>query len=334
MVGCFLFEATLAAEERLKSDDLLAPVEKDCTDYSVAFSPNGEYIAASGAAVCVWNYKTGELIHRFPAPANEASLKEPKSFQMHVMAIAFSPDSHLLIGGHYDGTVRRWDVLTGEEKSPLIGHQGVVRAVAFSPNGKLIASGGTDWIIRIWDTETGKEVSTLDSYKGSIETVNFSPDGHTLVGGGTDNVRLWDVHSGKEIGGTSKLKNAIRHAEFSPDGKRVHIVGFRGFIGSWEIHPKQEVQWVGDNLQNQGFPADLSPNGQYLILGGSGDTGEDTITLFNATTGKVLKVFQVGQALVRGLRFSPDGRFFAAAQYTKPIQLWNFEEDKPTRSFK
>jgi WD40 repeat protein len=53
----------------------------------------------------------------------------------------------------WDGTVRIWDVTTGDEHAVLTGHAGVF-AVAVTPDGSWLASGGGDGTVRIWDTAT------------------------------------------------------------------------------------------------------------------------------------------------------------------------------------
>jgi len=65
--------------------------------------------------------------------------------------------------GSDDGTVRVWEVGSGETSVGLIktGHQ-EVNAVAYSPDALNIATGGSkDREIKIWDTGTGEPLSTV-----------------------------------------------------------------------------------------------------------------------------------------------------------------------------
>jgi hypothetical protein len=48
--------------------------------------------------------------------------------------------------------VRLWDLLAGEELSPLPGHPGAITALAFAPGGDLLATASNDTIVLLWDT--------------------------------------------------------------------------------------------------------------------------------------------------------------------------------------
>jgi WD40 repeat protein len=62
--------------------------------------------------------------------------------------------------------VRIWDSATGQQRTVLAGHQGMVRAVAIAPDGTWLASGGQDQTVRIWDSATGKQRTALAGHQG------------------------------------------------------------------------------------------------------------------------------------------------------------------------
>ena len=70
--------------------------------------------------------------------------------------VALHPTEPVVVSGHDDGTVRRWDRSSGEQLGPPIrAHDGGVHAVTFDPQGAMIVSGGADGTVRRWEAATG-----------------------------------------------------------------------------------------------------------------------------------------------------------------------------------
>lgn len=86
---------------------------------SVAFSPDGQFLAAGGIApmVKVWDAKTG------------ASTRTLLGHEDQVWAIAFRSDNILASAGA-DKVIRLWDVTTGECLQTLTGHTDWIYAIA------------------------------------------------------------------------------------------------------------------------------------------------------------------------------------------------------------
>jgi WD40 repeat protein len=68
-----------------------------------------------------------------------------------VYGLAFTPDGRRLVSGGADGTVRVWDVRTGEPLHVFEWHRKWVTCLAMSPDGTTVATGSEDSTIAVWD---------------------------------------------------------------------------------------------------------------------------------------------------------------------------------------
>jgi WD40 repeat protein len=73
-----------------------------------------------------------------------------------VTGVAFSPDGNLLATADADGTIRLWNLATGQAiGAPLRTFNrpsaGGVNGVAFSPDGNLLATADADGTVRLWN---------------------------------------------------------------------------------------------------------------------------------------------------------------------------------------
>ncbi len=121
-----------------------------------------------------------------------------------VWGMAMNPDGTLLATTSLDGTVRLWDLATGEE---LLSLPFESIDVDFSPDGRFLATSGLDKTAKIWQLETDTDgtltataLFTLANHTDVVAAVAFSPDSSLLATGGNDAlIKIWDSNSGGGI---------------------------------------------------------------------------------------------------------------------------------------
>jgi len=104
-----------------------------------------------------------------PAPA--ASSSATPAAAPEVTQLARSPTGNLLAAGYSDGSVRFWDLVTGDCTVTLQGHKGAVTALRFSKSGAVLASGANDTDVILWDVVGEAGVVRLRGHKGAITDV-------------------------------------------------------------------------------------------------------------------------------------------------------------------
>ena len=200
--------------------------------YSVAFSPNGRFVAAADrlGTVRLWNLATGALIWVLQSPLSEA------------LSVAFSADSKILaIGYKYPGRIKLLDVTTLHViPAPSVNALGsMVGSVAFSPVGDILAVGTNEAGIQLWNIATGQADMLVAAIStGSVNSLAFSPDGNILASGdGDGTIRLWDVATGSQIGTdlTANPVASINSVAFSPDGRTLASSDANGTLRLWNV---------------------------------------------------------------------------------------------------
>jgi WD40 repeat protein len=152
---------------------------------SLAFSPRGTTMAIGcqfgGVYLC--DGATG---------ANRRVLHGRTGAAHLMFALVFAPDGQALATGEGDGTVKLWDVASGQLQMSFRGHTARPRAMAFFPDGKTLASASDDMTVKLWDVATGQERVTLRGHQGAVTGVAVSSDGHALVSASADGtLKIW-----------------------------------------------------------------------------------------------------------------------------------------------
>jgi WD40 repeat protein len=164
------------------------PLKSERPILSLAFSPDGHYLAAGdigdNASVMIWDLDRGLLTLRFRWPFGP------------LKAIKFSPDGKsLATASCYERDVRLWDVGSGKLLRSFAGHRQGTNSVAFSPDGSLLATGGSEGLLRLWTVATGELKTTMDAQSVGLLCVAFLPGGHSVAaaGYGDNDIRIWDL---------------------------------------------------------------------------------------------------------------------------------------------
>jgi len=311
-----------AVEEEKKARAALA--ESHATQ-AIAYTQRGEYRAAAETCVAGRAWADTLLLRMIQWHAERGRGSPARSFQAHSQAItsvAVSPDGRLLASGGWDGTIKLWDVATGEETETMVLRQGELRrtvfSVAFAPDGKLLASSGRGGIIKVWEVATGKEVRTINGHPPKIVgAVRFSPDGKLLASGAWDKtIKLWDVATGEEIITLRGHAGFVKSIAFSPDGDLLASGSSDKTVKLWDVATGEEIMTLKGH-EHQISSVAFSPDGKLL----ASSSNDRTIKLWNVATAEELMTLK-GRS-VGSLCFA--GRVLVCGSAAGVVSLWRLD---------
>ncbi|MGV3756458.1 MAG: protein kinase domain-containing protein [Verrucomicrobiota bacterium] len=286
---------------------------------SVAFSPDSKLmVAANETGVWLWRTETGERLGFGAMPRcdfadflNASNIFSVGSSGLHLWSLTASPSGPGLTLGA--------PVRSSSEPKARLGSAALdvtrSRLVMHTPD----VGGGV-----VVDLKGGQPEMALRGQSG-FSAPEFSPDGRWIASGCWNPVitkqmfaAIWDAATGQMVTNIPTTKCTVT---FSPDNRWL-VLGANTEYQLFEAGTWKPVRTFAreEAVVDQGYSA-FSPDGQLLALHAT----DRILRLVDPLTGKeYARLTSPDNRILKALRFSPDGRWLAAATEAN-VQLWDLK---------
>ena len=281
-------------------------------DGALAASGSGPLSSPEGTdtSVRIWDIASGAEIHKLDGHTNT------------VDSVRFIMDGRQLLSAAWDGTIRRWDVNTGEQLQVYEEQDGArVYMIDLMPNGEQFIAALGNGMLKLWDIESGEVIRAYSGHAGEVAGVHISPDGKQMVSAGSwgsgNEIRLWDIESGEEIRQFVGHASPVNYAHFAPNMEFIISTSWDDTVRMWDIESGEEIrQFVGHTGNT--FGIDITQD-SGLLLTTSSDT---TVRMWDIATGEEMNRFDQHTDWIQEVWFSPDETFAISAGQDYALRQW------------
>jgi WD40 repeat protein len=224
----------------------------------------------------------------------------------------------------FDGTVRVWDIVSGEELH-VFQHSDSIHDLALVPPDRVI-SAAADGTLQIWSITTGQPERTLSGHTADVLRVVVSFDGTTAVSASSDHtLRIWDLVDGDERLVLRNHTDSVRAVAVSMSGRYAVSASNDATVRCWRIDRK--VAAGSEAPTGRVNAVAITPDGR-LAISGSGTQSypvqpDPTVRLWDAVTGDQLATLGSHTELVTTVAITIDGRRAVTGSEDGGIKVWD-----------
>ncbi|MEU4419931.1 WD40 repeat domain-containing protein [Actinoplanes sp. NPDC024001] len=278
--------------------------------HSVAVAPD-QTVLAGGKDGIVYRLSTEGLVGKLIGHRNQVRA-----------IVVTAADPLAALSASYDGSVLRWDLVTG---TPTLVGRHAGWALALAANGDVAVSGSEDGTLRMWRLSLAE--GTPQPVARGVRAVALSADGTCAAAAGPGRLlRVVALPWGEEILARRLPGRDVTGVAVTPTGDYVLACANDGSV--WRVDlAAGECRRLGRH--GRGLDSlKLAAGGQLAISAGR----DSTVRVWDVRSAEPVATFRA-DAWFGAMTITPDGARIAAADWDYHIQLFGRRRSRPMRTF-
>ncbi|MBN2535601.1 MAG: PD40 domain-containing protein [Spirochaetales bacterium] len=257
---------------------------KEHQEYGVHFS----FIFSNDGKSCFIGYTDGSI--RMVETISGKLLKSFGPARIHwPTEIVFSTSTDRLYTAN-GSVIREWDLKKADVIRTFSGHTGRISDIKIDETNKIMASSDENNTIIVWDLEKGDRIVTIPT-NNAFNKIALSGDGKYIAFGTRArydkdfSITLLDYRENKKIRQLKGHNNLITFLDFLPDG-RLLSAGYDKKVKIWDTLKGRVLK--NYTISYYFEPRDISPDGNFLVLGDMVGQMPGELQVMDITKGNVI----------------------------------------------
>ena len=262
----------------------------------------------------VWDAERGIEQHTFTGHTTAIGADSRFGFGKRIATVAVTADGRKVVSGSWDGTIKVWDLLRGDELRTLEGHGDGVYWV--TPIGSRAVSASWDRTIKWWDLERGTELRSLSGPEGHVNGVAVRQRGRCAVFAlGDRTLEVWDLEQGAKLYTLEGPKAAINALAISGDGRHAVLALDDSTLRLWDLKRGAELRTLTGHAKRL-WAAGMTPDGTRAVS----VSDDHTVKLWDLRNGKTAATF-TGEGGMRSCDVAADGLTIVAGERSGRVHI-------------
>ena len=246
----------------------------------------------------------------------------PNGHSGDVSVVVLTPDGQRCVSGSLDGTLRIWDINSGQCLKTIKVKTGFKIALAIPHDGKRIVYG--TWssnTLYIFDLDSGECLNVLDGHTDRIMSFAITSDDCKCVSASLDStLRIWDMGTGECLKVLKEHNKGVISVAITPDGKSCVSGSIDKTLRIWDMDSGECLKTLSEHKSSIDLIA-ITPNGKRCI---SCDSFNPPY-IWDMEAKKCLMKLKGYSFGINSLTISSDGKYCYVGASDGVFRVWDIE---------